>query len=330
MKGTASRAFTIMTRMAIFLGIDIGGTSVKAAMVRDGAMIATARSDGYARPDQAALEHAVGGAVRDVIVAMSEAELQLDAVGLCAPGLFDEASRTITLSVNVPGLVGLNLDELAARAIGKGSRTSGGGTRPVTIVTDAHAATFDAWASGGAPSGTGPRPSGRFLGIALGTGVGACVLDDGVPLLVSGRSPGHVGQIDVSIAERGDGVPIGPDGGRGSLEAYMGVPALIRRFGQDFGPGLIGSDVNDSPLAALVRAIRICHAMYRPNTIALLGGVGMALRPRLSDLFAAVGRDLTSVARAGWTLAGPGHAFHAACGAARLAGATSGQSLAGA
>lgn len=307
------------------LGLDIGGTSVKCAILADraggrrediAATLATARSASYAKPDtdtlRRALREAVAAALRD---AGASAAI-ISHVGLCAPGLFDESKRTITLSVNVPGLVGVPLDELVADALAASARIP---TPRVRIVTDAYAATYDAWITTTAARATHPTQGERFLGVALGTGVGACVLDDGVPLLVSGRSPGHLGQIDVSVTESGDAVPIGPDGGRGSLEAYMGVPALIRRFGADFGPGLVGQDLKDPPLAALVRALRICHGIYRPNVIALLGGVGMVLRPRLSDLFAAVGTDLTSVARSGWTLQGPAHAFHAACGAARLA-----------
>lgn len=311
------------------LGLDIGGTSVKCAILanlahadradapRDAvtATLATARSAPYAKPDTDTLRRALREAVAAATREAGASAAIISHVGLCAPGLFDEATRAITLSVNVPGLVGVPLDELVADALAATASTP---IPPARIVTDAYAATYDAWITTTASLASHPTQSTRFLGVALGTGVGACVLDDGVPLLVSGRSPGHLGQIDVSVTESGHAVPIGPDGGRGSLEAYMGVPALIRRFGADFGPGLVGQDLKDPPLAALVRALRICHGIYRPNVIALLGGVGMVLRPRLSDLLAAVAVDLTSVARPGWTLQGPSHAFHAACGAARL------------
>src|SRR5258708_31988407 len=68
--------------------------------------------------------------------------------------------------------------------------------------------------------------SGRLLCLALGTGVGACVIDEGTFLHVSGESPGHFGQLDVSLE---DPAPIGPDGGAGSLEAYIGAAALAAR-----------------------------------------------------------------------------------------------------
>jgi hypothetical protein len=57
--------------------------------------------------------------------------------------------------------------------------------------------------------------------------VGASVLDEGGKFLhVSGESPGHFGQLDVSLETD---PPIGPDGGAGSLEAYIGTAALIAR-----------------------------------------------------------------------------------------------------
>jgi glucokinase len=287
----------------IALGIDIGGTSVKAALLRDDAIVKTTQTAPYARPDREALRAAVGGAVREVL----DGAGSIDAVGLCAPGLFDPASRAITLSVNVPGIVGMNLDELIAMSIGAQTRR----LPPASIVTDAHAAAFDSWVTA--------RVEGRYLALSLGTGVGGCVLDAGTPLVIVGRSPGHLGQLDVTVPEPGRPTPIGPDGGRGSLEAYLGVPALRERYGTDFGPALLASSASQAPLAALVRALRICHALFRPQSIALLGGIGLLLRPRISDLQTATTDGLTSLARPGWALLPAQHAFHAAAGAARLA-----------
>src|SRR4029079_5842506 len=108
--------------------------------------------------------------------------------------------------------------------------------------------------------------NGRLLSLALGTGIGSAVLDNGVPLMVHGESPGHIGQVDCSI--EGDPV-IGPDGGAGSLEGYFGSPALVKRYGPDMAATLGRLGPHDPPLEALARAIRICHAMYCPDHVAL-------------------------------------------------------------
>lgn len=274
------------------LGIDVGGTSVKAALLVGGRVAALARSRPYARPDRATLERALRDAVGEF-----GPGLGLSALGMCVPGVYDPASRRITASANVPGLVGPTLEELLEGAGVEGARPA--------VVTDTHAAAHDVWARDSRP--------GRLLAIALGTGVGACVLDDGQPLRVSGNSPGHMGQWDVSLDAR---APIGPDGGRGGLEAYIGLPALRTRYGAHWVDGL--SPESDA-VRALARAIRLAHAMYRPHRILLLGGVGLALRPLLGALETQVRTALTTLARPECRIAIGSSPFHAACGAARLA-----------
>ncbi len=275
------------------LGIDIGGTRVKAALLRDGQAIATGHSPPYSRPNADQLRAAIALAAPDPNLPRP------DVVGVCAPGLFDAASGAITYAANLPGIVGVPLAELT-RALAPDA--------PPHIVTDAHAAAVDVCHS--------EHLSGRLLALSLGTGVGASVLDDGLPLLVSGRSPGHLGQIDVTLHEP---APIAPDGTRGSLEAYIGLLALRTRYpGPDADlPARIRP--GEDSFAALARALRIATAIYRPNHIRLLGGVGIRLSAHIHALHSMVQDGLTPLAHTGWTLATGTSDFHAACGAARLA-----------
>lgn len=277
------------------LGIDIGGTSVKLACLKAGRILWTGQSDFYARPSTeqliAAMKQAADGRVRDVAV-----------VGLCVPGLLDRSRRMITLAVNVPGLVGIVLDDLIAR-------TFGDEVGRVEIINDAVATATDVMHA--------LKLTGRIASIALGTGVGMGVLDDGVPLFVEGASPGHIGQLDVAVP--GCDV-IGPDGGFGSLEGYIGVPALRARYGDDMDATLSRLTITDPPIAALVKALRIVHAIYRPDHIVLVGGVGIRLTRLVPQIQQAVSHQLTGIARPHWKLHAGLSDFHAACGAARLAG----------
>jgi predicted NBD/HSP70 family sugar kinase len=224
-------------------------------------------------------------------------------IGLCLPGIFDHAAGSLSRSVNLPQLVGIPARELVAALP----------AAPVHVVTDAHAAAADAWAAFNC--------RGRLLAISLGTGVGACVLDEAIPeaipLRVSGTSSGHFGQIDVSLPDQP--VPIGPDGGRGGLEAYIGAGALRGTYGADPAAAWAAAPLTDAPWRALARALRIAHAIYRPETVALLGGFGLAIAPRLDELRALVSTELTSLAKPDWRLVGALHTHHAAVGAARLA-----------
>jgi predicted NBD/HSP70 family sugar kinase len=159
--------------------------------------------------------------------------------------------------------------------------------------------------------------NGRLCSIALGTGIGAAVIDQGgIPLYVDGESPGHIGQMDVSI----EGAPvIGPDGGAGSLEGYLGAPAIMKRYGPDMAKTVANFGPDDPPMKALARAIRICHALYCPHHVALTGGIGIRMRHLLPTIRAMVEKDLTRIAQPGWTLLCGTDEFHAAKGAAKFA-----------
>jgi predicted NBD/HSP70 family sugar kinase len=276
------------------LGIDVGGSSVKLALLRDGQCVWQTQSETYSKPTApqlaAAIHHAING------------RFPADAVaGICVPGLRDHAGRTVRLSVNLPALNGLNLDDLVANALG---------TSPphLEIATDAVANAFDIYAM--------HKLDGRLLALALGTGVGMAVIDEGgIPLKVDGESPGHIGQVDCSI----EGEPVtGPDGGAGSLEGYIGVPALTKKYGADMTATLARLSADDAAIKALARAIRVCHAIYCPHHVALTGGLGNRMSHLLPVVRELVDANLTGVARKGWTLMCGTDDFHAARGVARM------------
>ena len=161
------------------MGLDIGGTTVKAAALRNGQILWTMRTNPYSRPD-------VGTLVRALSEVAGRLPDRVEHVGLCVPGIMDEKRERITYAANLPGLSELPLRELLARGMG---RTDFG----VAIVNDANATGFDIYST--------HRVVGRLLVLAIGTGVGPSVLDDGKPLYVEGDSAGHLGQLDISLEE---------------------------------------------------------------------------------------------------------------------------------
>jgi predicted NBD/HSP70 family sugar kinase len=277
------------------LGLDIGGSSVKAALLDGSAAVHLGQSRPYVQPGPAelvtAIRQAVGGRAAGA-----------EAIGVCVPGLLYAEGKTVTAAVNVPGLVDVPLDALLSEALGLARR-------PLHVFGDARAAAYDIFRS--------RRLAGRMLVLSLGTGVGAAVLDDGVALRVDGDSSGHIGQIDVSLTD----FPVkGPDGGSGGLEGYLGAGAIAARHGMDAAQAA-GRFKGDEPaVRALVRAIRICHAIYRPHHVCLTGGVGICMGHLLVRIRTAVETGLTGIARSVWTLSTGNDEYHAARGTARLAG----------
>jgi predicted NBD/HSP70 family sugar kinase len=281
------------------LGIDVGGTSAKMALLEDGREVWTGQSGFYTKPNpdqlRVALREAAGGRLGRV-----------DSAGICVPGLMNESKTMVTLSVNVPGLMGLDLSTMVSDALGEGVPAIRVCNDAVSCATDVvHAL----------------KLTGRTLVLAMGTGIGAAVLDTddqgrSRPLFVDGESPGHLGQLDVSCDSP---VTIGPDGGAGGLEGYCGVPALRKRFGDRINDALPTLDASDPFILALARTIRIGHALYRQHHTVLAGGIGIRLKPRVDALRAVVDKHLTSIARPDRTLQTAADDFHAARGAARLA-----------
>ena len=280
------------------LGIDIGGSSVKVALLSKSGEQQTARSSIYERPDR---EH-LRSAIDEAIQSLTADPLGVRTIGVCAPGARN-AAGVIVKAVNVPGLEGIDPCTLA-RDVAPDAQT-------VNAVSDAVAAAHGYWSR--------EQPRGRLLALVLGTGVGAAVLDDGEPQTITGATPGHIGHIDVGPCGRSDDpTPIAADGGRGCLEAYVGLHALRARFGASAKEQLDRIGPDDPMVIALSRAIRVCLALYRPAHVALLGGLGMALRPRIRDIETQVRDGLTSVARDAWTLTCGDSVFDAAIGAAHL------------
>jgi predicted NBD/HSP70 family sugar kinase len=280
------------------LGIDVGGSSVKLALIRGGETLWQTQSETYSKPTVEQLASAIRRAV--------DGRFPQGAVaGICVPGLRDAGGRTVLLSVNLPALNGLNLDDLVRDALGMK-------LAHLEVATDAVANAFDIYAI--------HNLKGRLVALVLGTGVGLAVIDEGgIPLKVDGESPGHIGQVDCSI----EGEPvIGPDGGAGSLEGYIGVPALTKKYGPDIPATLAKLGPNDAALRALARAIRICHGIYCPNHVALTGGLGNRMAHLLPVVRSLVETNLTSIAKKGWTLVSGNDDFHAAKGAAKLSLAT--------
>jgi predicted NBD/HSP70 family sugar kinase len=279
----------------VSLGIDIGGTSTKVIARRGDEVLWTGQSKFYVKPDKAALANAIRAAIAGRVKSV-------DTVGICVPGLFDVKTQMVTLSVNVPGLNYLPLETLVEDAIGQPLQKN------LVVLNDAVATGLDLWRS--------RSLAGRLMVWALGSGVGASVLDDGVPLKVEGLSPGHLGQLDVSV----EGEPvIGPDGGAGGLEGYIGAAALVKKYGPDVSASLSRFDGTEPALKALARAIRIAHAIYRPNHIVLCGGIGIRLGRLLPVFRKLIETNLTSVARPDWTLSTGDSDFHAAQGVADVA-----------
>lgn len=196
-----------MTETGRVVGVDLGGTKIAAALVdADGAHgeVLTAPTPAADGPE--AVLDAVGALVAALT---SEAPA---AVGVGTAGVVDVARGTIVSATDVmPGWPGTDVAEGLRRR-------TGAAVVHVENDVDAHAA-GEAWL--GAAAGAASA-----LVVAVGTGVGAAIVLDGVVLRGAHHVAGEMGHVPTPGAE---GLRC-PCGRPGHLEAIGAGPAIHRRY----------------------------------------------------------------------------------------------------
>ncbi|WP_284291580.1 ROK family protein [Luteimicrobium album] len=190
----------------VVLALDVGGTSVKGAVV-DAAGIVARRSaptgGGPTDPDGAT--DAVLGVVRELWAAVP-AERHVAAVGIVTPGLVDEDAGVVVGAENL-GWRDLPLRALVEEATGV----------PVGFGHDARAAGLAEWRLGAG------RGAGDHAFLAVGTGIAAA-------LVLGGRvfpGGGWAGEIGHGGATTGD---LCACGGRGCVETYGSASGIARQY----------------------------------------------------------------------------------------------------
>jgi glucokinase len=185
------------------VGVDIGGTKIQVAAVRDGEVAGAHR---FTTPQGRAKDLAagIGDAIAKVLADLGAGARDVAAVGVGVPGTVDGAAGTVANANNVPGLEGADPLPLAAMV----SKAAGGS--PVRLENDVRVAILGEWTRGAG------RPYRNLLGVWVGTGVGGGLVLDGRPY----EGEGAAGEIGHTIVKPGGRMC--SDGRRGHLESYAG------------------------------------------------------------------------------------------------------------
>ena len=191
-----------------FLGLDLGGTNIKVAVLEDGGDEAIPRVIHTAQHATHAERGPTGVTERLIEVGRSTVNETgpIDTVGLGVPGLFDAETGQIELFPNLPGpWPGHSLRDPIGEAMAV----------PAVIINDARAFVL---AEGTIGAGRSHR---TLIGLTLGTGIGGGIMIDGrIHLGDSGKA----GEIAHQII-----VPDGPlcgCGNRGCVEALAKADVL--------------------------------------------------------------------------------------------------------
>lgn len=219
-----------MAQPHLFVGIDLGGTNLKAALVdtETGEVGPTVSVPTRARAGHDAVIAQMAGLVAEAI---GRARSEVGGIGVGVPGLLD-LERGLTLFLpNLPGQWrGVPLRDALERLTGL----------PVALLNDARAMTLGEWQFG---AGRGFETVACYT---LGTGIGGGLVINGRLHLGIGGAAGELGHI--SIDHNG---PRCGCGSRGCIEAYASGPAIAAQGMKAVAQGLTtriaelaGNDLN--------------------------------------------------------------------------------------
>ncbi|WP_020579495.1 ROK family protein [Actinopolymorpha alba] len=261
------------------IGVDVGGTGIKAGLVdHDARILRTLRRPTPTTGGAAAVLDTVVEVVQSL---RAEAGKPVAAVGLAVPGIIDEARGVAVLSANL-WWRDTPVRDAIAHATGL----------PVALGHDVRAACVAEWQVGAA------RGSSDVLLLTLGTGIGAGVVTDG-RLLVGGGYAGQLGHVVIDP----DGAACGC-GQRGCLGKIASANAVVHRYRERVtaadaaGPDLSARDVArlagagepaavqvwEEAVAALVTALATAVTIFGSELVVLGGGLSLAGEQLLSPV----------------------------------------------
>ena len=198
--------------MAIYGGIDLGGTKIQAAVVDEGADNTVLGANRDQTPLKGGPKAIAAKMAETLTAALAEAGLSvsdLAGVGVGSPGSVDDTKGTVSGAMNLS-------DWASSFNLRKHLEKELGGT-PVSLGNDVDLATDAEFQIGAA------REYQTLLGVFWGTGVGGGLILDGHQWVGRGTA-GEIGHMVVRI----DGAKCGC-GRRGCMEAYAGRGAMEAR-----------------------------------------------------------------------------------------------------
>ena len=235
----------------LFLGVDVGGTSIKIGLVDDlGQTLGTTKIPTH--PERTC-EDAVGriaAACREFVAGFSLALTNVAAIGLVTPGTMDIPRGMILEPPNIPGWRNYPIRDCLSEASGA----------PVAFANDATAAAFGEWWVG-----TGRQHHSIVL-LTLGTGVGGGIMVGDVSIDGENSCGSECGHI---IIDYHDDARLCGCGQRGHLEAYASATAVVKRTNEILAAGGRGVLAEQAAAGESISPLMIAEAAAGGDALAL-------------------------------------------------------------
>lgn len=267
------------------LGIDLGGTAIKLGkFTAEGNCLASLSVPTPQPSTPEAVVTAIAQAVSKI-----DPQAESLAIGVGTPGPVDASKRIAKVAINLAGWHNVPLADLLEKHTHK----------PVVLANDANCAGMgEAWLG----AGQGFR---NFILLTLGTGVGGAVILDGQLFTGPMGTAGELGLITINL--------YGPEcnsGNRGSLEQYVGVPAIRHQTGME--PEKLGHMAEAGNRQALefwetyghYLGAGLANLIYvlGPEAIAIGGGISASAKYFLPSTWAEIERRVLPECRLGLQL----------------------------
>lgn len=197
-----------MTPKTLLIGIDLGGTNIKAALVNtdSGEISGLTSTPTQAQEGHDAVIARMAELAHEVIRTTGQQKDNIGGIGLGIPGLLDLEHGLTLFLPNLPG---------QWRSVPVRAELAQASGLPVAIINDARAATLGEWKFG---AGRGVESCALYT---LGTGIGGGLVINGELYLGIGGAAGELGHVSVDFN--------GPRcncGSRGCIEALASGPAM--------------------------------------------------------------------------------------------------------
>ena len=195
----------------LFLGIDLGGTNVKAGVVDDSGLVLASGSvptEAAQGPDHGVRQMVLAG--KNAVQAAGFTLQDIAAVGLATPGTMDIPGGMLLDPSNLPGWTDFPIRDRVGSELG----------RPTILQNDANAAAYGEYWAGQA------KDVRSLLFYTLGTGLGGGVIVD--DHIIEGQHS-HGSELGHVILEMDNG-RLCTSGQYGTAEAYVSATALLRQF----------------------------------------------------------------------------------------------------
>ena len=194
--------------MAQRIGVDVGGTNVKIALVSDKGKIIYSNSI----PTRAEMgyEHTINSmkdAIRDLLKETKMKPTDIEGIGFGFPGQIDCKKGVVRLAPNIPGWVNIPIASIIEKEFGI----------PTRVDNDVRTATLGELNYG---AGVGCE---NLVCITVGTGIGSGLVVNGKLVRGANNAAGEIGHIKLNM----QGGPLCGCGDRGCLEAYASGPSIV-------------------------------------------------------------------------------------------------------